>query len=399
MSESIVHNVLLGVDIPCVLSMLGMEYERPIKEVSVELYPDMPTTKDVDEHVTEEGNAKLFKSFKYNYVYDKISGRFARWGSTPEEDPAYGPSPEIADIEISVDGCPENCAFCYKDNKPTKPTNMKVATFKQILDKMPKALTQIALGITGMRTNPDLIPIMEACREKGVVPNFTLTGSDLTKDLATKSAKLAGALAVSVHLGKKDLCYETVRLYNALGQKQVNIHLMLAQETEDFAYDVMDDVKNDKRLKNLNALVFLGVKPKGRAKGSFHTLSQPGYDKLVDHCLQNEMRFGFDSCSAPKFESAVTRAKVSNEFKKAMKMRSESCESDLFSCYINVKGEFWHCSFAEEEPTFGSVNVLEAEDFVRDVWYAKEVMDFRTRSLASMMNGCRRCIAFNEINI
>jgi len=275
---------------------------------------------------------------------------------------------------------------------------MTLDTFKAIIGKMPTSLTQVALGITGMQANPDLLPIMRHCRSMGIVPNFTLAGSDLTKELAIESARLAGAVAVSARKGTKDLCYETVRLYNALGLKQVNIHVMLSAETEDFANEVIHDFQHDERLKNLNAVVFLGVKPKGRAKDKFHPLPQSGYDKLVSYCLENGIRFGFDSCSASRFERAVDKAEVSDAFKKAMKLRSESCESDLFSCYINVKGEFWHCSFSEHEPTFASVDVLKAKDFVRDVWYAPEVNAFRERSLAGIKDGCRQCIAFDEIN-
>jgi len=362
------------------------------------MYPDMMTTEAVNKHVKEEGDIKFFQSPRYNYVYHKVTGRFARWGVNEDDDPPYGPAPEIADIEISVDGCPERCAFCYKGNMPSEPTNMSVDTFGKILGKMPRALTQVALGITGMQTNPDLVPIMELCRKNGIVPNFTLAGTDLTKELAVATSKLAGAVAVSARENNKEICYSAVNLFNALGMRQVNIHVMLSAETEDFAWRVIEDSMSDKRLERLNAIVFLGVKPKGRAKQGFRSLGQPGYDKLVSYCLDKSVRFGFDSCSAPKFERAVDKADVTDAFRKAMKMRSESCESDLFSSYINVHGEFWHCSFSENEPTFESVNVLEAEDFVRDVWYSEAVKSFRERSLASMKDGCRHCIAFEEIN-
>jgi len=361
------------------------------------LYDDMPDTASVNRRVKDGPRIKSFESPSYNYVYDKVSGKFARWGKTEEDDPPYGPSPEIADIEISVNGCPEHCAFCYKANMPTTPTNMTLPTFAKIISKIPKSLTQVALGITGMQANPDLIPIMEHCRSIGIVPNFTLAGSDLTERLATETAKLAGAVAVSARKNNKDLCYETVKLYNALGLKQVNIHVMLSQETEDFANQVMRDTMTDKRLAGLNAVVLLGVKPKGRAKDKFHVLPQEGYDKLIGFCMENQVRMGFDSCSAPKFEKSIDKMDLSQEFKAALRMRSESCESDLFSCYINVKGEFWHCSFSEKEPTFAGVDVLSAEDFVRDVWYSEPVKDFRARSLASMRDGCRNCIAFEEV--
>ena len=81
----------------------------------------------------------------YNYTYDKISGLFRRWGETYDDDPEYSPAgPEILDLEISVNGCPNNCKFCYKSNSNESAVNMTFETFKSIIDKMPKTLTQIA---------------------------------------------------------------------------------------------------------------------------------------------------------------------------------------------------------------------------------------------------------------
>jgi len=76
---------------------------------------------------------------------------------------------------------------------------------------------------------------------------------------------------------------------------------------------------------------------------------------------------------------------------------SESCESSLFSSYINVNGEYWHCSFSENEDGQGFVNVLEENEFI-DVWYSDEVKRFRDESINSMIDGCRHCNVFPEIN-
>ena len=57
---------------------------------------------------------KAFISPGYNYVFDKRSGFFARWGETQEQDPSYSPfGPELLDLEISSGGdCLGNCPFC-----------------------------------------------------------------------------------------------------------------------------------------------------------------------------------------------------------------------------------------------------------------------------------------------
>ncbi len=49
----------------------------------------------------------------YNYIFDKRNGDFKRWGKTINDDPQFSPiGPEILDIEISINGCPNGCAFC-----------------------------------------------------------------------------------------------------------------------------------------------------------------------------------------------------------------------------------------------------------------------------------------------
>ncbi len=345
-------------------------------------------------------DAKIVRSKKYNYNFDKRTGFFARWGKTLNDDPQFAPAgPEILDIEITTGFCPDACKFCYKGNTPAPGHNMTFAEFKTILDKMPKTLTQIAFGITGPESNPDFIRMMEYAREVGVIPNFTLSGTGLTDEFAEKSSKLIGAVAVSAYQKDKNVCYNAVKKYVDLGITQTNIHLMVSQETLSFVYEVLNDRMTDPRLQDMNAIVFLGVKPKGRAASGYHTLSLKQYQELIAFCFDNDLAIGFDSCSAPKFEAAVKADEsLSPERKKQLIQCSESCESSAFSSYINVLGEYWNCSFCEDEPGWEPVNVLEAKDFLKDVWYSEPIKKFRERLLASEIDNCRRCIVFPEIN-
>ena len=77
---------------------------------------------------------------------------------------------------------------------------------------------------------------------------------------------------------------------------------------------------------------------------------------------------------------------------------SESCESSIFSAYINVHGEYYHCSFGEGEVGQQPVNVLEADDFLKDIWYHEIVNKLRGKTLCTEKNGCRECILFPSIN-
>lgn len=351
-------------------------------------------------NVVDGATRKTVRSTHYNYSFCKKTGFFMRWGQTMEEDPQFSPvGPEILDIEISVDGCPNSCRFCYKSNTPGPATNMSFETFRSIIDMMPKTLTQVAFGITGVQTNPDFIRMMKYCREIGVIPNFTLTGIDLTDELAEQFVKLVGAVAVSAYRTDKNVCYDTVSKFIDLGIDQTNIHLMVSEENKNFVHEVLYDRINDSRLSKLNAIVFLGVKPKGRAISGYSPLSVEGYRKIVRFCMNNEIVFGFDSCSAPKFEIVIRDdPELTQERKTRLLQSVESCESDAFSGYINVHGEWWHCSFTENEKGFTPIKVLDTDDFLKDIWNAPGVNDFRNRLLASSIDGCRQCIVFPSIN-
>ena len=45
---------------------------------------------------------KAVLSEKYNYVFDKKTGYFARWGKTIDDDPEFAPSNEILDLECTT---------------------------------------------------------------------------------------------------------------------------------------------------------------------------------------------------------------------------------------------------------------------------------------------------------
>jgi len=197
-----------------------------------------------------------------------------------------------------------------------------------------------------------------------------------------------------------NIAYDAIKLFLDKGVVQTNIHLFVSQETLSFVYKVLDDVETDARLSGLNAVVFLGVKPKGRAKGRFTSLGDVGFAAIIDYCTAHSIIYGFDSCSAPKYVRAVQCMDVSEGKKASMLQAAESCESfGMFSAYINVYGEYFPCSFCEGEPGWEKgMSVLDCKSFLKDIWFSTRLNRWRARSLASMDNGCRKCLVFKEIN-
>jgi hypothetical protein len=113
--------------------------------------------------VRDNKDRKLVRSKDYNFNFDKKTGLFMRWGETQEDDPNLCPlGPEILDIEISVNGCPNACPFCYKNNRDTAPTNMSHATFTAILDRISRCsgLVENAVSSQTSRCPGSILPMI-----------------------------------------------------------------------------------------------------------------------------------------------------------------------------------------------------------------------------------------------
>jgi MoaA/NifB/PqqE/SkfB family radical SAM enzyme len=319
---------------------------------------------------------KTLVSNDYNYVFNVKNGNFWRWGTTRDDDPQWSCfGPEIADIEIST-VCSKGCPWCYKSNLP-EGQNMSLETFDKIISKFPQTLCQIAFGIGDIDGNPDLFKILRHCRRKLIVPNITINGSRLDVLSANKLATLCGSIAVS-HYGEE--CFDAIALLKKEGAKQVNIHQLLAEETLDECWKLIDDP----RLIDVHAVVFLSGKAKGRGK-NIHPVSSEKFKEFVGAVLARNMNFGFDSCAAHKFLKSIVGHPREAYFKTVV----EPCESGCFSIYINVEGKVYPCSFLEN--SWEPVDILEAKDFMKDVWNSKPITRFR----GVLMNNLRACPVYH----
>ena len=339
--------------------------------------------------VLENDKLKALKSKNYNFIFEKESGFFARWGRTQEDDgdPELG-LPEIADIEIST-ACKQNCAFCYKGNTPNG-INMTLETYKKLFSKLPASVTQVAFGITDIDANPDMWDIFDYTRSQSVIPNVTINGSRMTPVLYDRLSKTMGAVAVSVGTGyNKDNSYNSIKELTDRGMKQVNIHNMICAENFDYTIQVMKDCKTDERLKNLNALVLLSLKTKGRAENRFNPLSQEKFNELCKFALDEKINIGFDSCSSHKFFKYLESDNcLSEDEKNRMKQSVEPCESGCYSSYFDAEGFYFPCSFTPGTNGWeDGLNVLECEDFMNDIWNNEKTINFR-KNLISCNRDC-----------
>lgn len=349
------------------------------------------------------------KDDSFHLLFNKNNGQTFKWGKEQKDDPAFCPfGNEIADIEITkacrgirnTNGERQVCKWCYKNNV-SKGSYMNFETFKNIFDKLnaPKTMTQIAFGLdaeASQELNPDIWNIFDYCNDNDVTPNVTV--ADINEQTAEKLVSRCGAIAVSYYgLINKNRCYDSVNLLinkaKEISKKiAINIHCLLSQETYDSVFELLNDVYNDKRLKDLNAIVFLSLKQKGRGT-NFNKLSDEQFKKIIDTCFEKQISFGMDSCSCPKFFNAIEDRRDKNR----LKTYCESCESCLCSMYIDANGIFYPCSFMEKEGDWSDgIDMKQIKDFIKDVWYEKRVVEWRNKSIEQInCNGCNQCPFFD----
>jgi hypothetical protein len=277
---------------------------------------------------------------------------------------------------------------------------MSVEKFKSILTKMPSNLTQIAFGIGDLDGHPDLEKILALTRREGIIPNITINGYRTTYNSLSLLASKCGSIAVSRY--DSDICFDTVHRLTIMGAEQVNIHQVVAPDTIQDCLKLIDDVRFDKRLGRLNAVVFLMMKPKGRAAAT-QPVPMEDFKKIVNKALSSEIPFGFDSCSAPSFLKAVEGHERFGEFIRFI----EPCEAFLFSSYCNVDGEFYPCSFCEGETGWETgLPVTGETDFLRDIWNHERMVAWREQLMTNnkgcscaISGACRSCPVFKNISI
>jgi MoaA/NifB/PqqE/SkfB family radical SAM enzyme len=351
----------------------------------------------------ETKTRKLYLSSNYNFYFNKQTGLTKTWGKTKDEDPIFAPHPQILDIEISeiCHGIEKNnnennniksqsipCDFCYKQNTPNG-KNMSLETFKKLLSKFDTKMTlQIAFGIGSIDGNPDLFSIMQHCRDMGIIPNITINGSRMTKEYYDRLAELVGGISVSYY-GNDDTCFNAVQQLLSRGV-QTNIHCLVSQETYGWMTHVVKSFLMDGRLGGLNAIVFLKLKPKGRAVKGYTKIDDRLYEYFIASCIKAGINIGSDTCGAYNFINVLDKLN-----KKDIIQNVESCCSTRFSAYVSVDSNFYPCSFLENEEGWKEkMNVLDYDSFY-DIWNHPKTINFRNKMIKSCgQYGCIKCPKF-----
>ena len=328
----------------------------------------------------------------YHCFFDKLTGFNLRFGKTLDEDPEYcALGPEIADIEVVTGSCPkvssENCRWCYKNNTSAPGKCMTLEQFKRVVKSFPENLTQVALGITGVKSNPELCEMLKWLKTQGMIGNLTLTGADLDDGSADMLCENCGAVAVSCYDKAKELCYSTIkRLHDTSRQKfrkdmSVNMHVVIADFSMSHVMSVLQDIK-DGKVPGLKSVVMLHAKPVGRAKDLDCSLSKDNLRQVIAFCLDNGISFGFDSCNGYNVQD-IFRELGRDELCDSI----QPCESGRESIYVNVDGKITPCSFVEHVYEDSAIDLLK-DDVDMSAEWTKNKMLYAFRNCSRCSRSC-----------
>ena len=395
---------------------------------------------------TDNNRFKTVHSPNFNLFFDKSTGYTERWGATraDEDDPVCSEiGPTIVDMELCKDikdyeidkfknelkvsgkTCLGQCPMCYKSNGYTNTSHfMSLIRFKEILMKMANThikfndklvyfldeveyegkiikaidkpnlnwetdicncspVLQLALGVTNLDTNPELLQICEFAMKIGIIPNVTCHGKDQVSDqFLTRLCELCGNIAVSRY--NPDISYNFIERLHYCGAKQINMHVFVSEETYDDVLKAFEDSINDKRLKYLTSIVLLFLKQKGRGI-KYTRLSDEKYKSLFQIALDNNIRLGFDICCSHRFTDFIrTYHNQDMNYPQVY----DVCDSGRFSCYVNSLGEYCPCSFIEDDGIWkNGPSVLKCHNFIDEIWNGDKSDLYKTM-LLSNNNSC-----------
>jgi radical SAM protein with 4Fe4S-binding SPASM domain len=174
--------------------------------------------------------------------------------------------------------CTHTCNHCYMDSGEQMKNEMDLQGVKKALKALADfGVFHVALGGGEALLRSDLIEIAGYAREVGLVPNLTISGNHLTKDLAGQLT-IMGQINVSVdapatHAGvyREKTLFQTVdRAIDLLLRAGVptGINCVVGKDT----FPHIPGLFSYARSKGVNEIEFLRFKPVGRGRHMYRTL-------------------------------------------------------------------------------------------------------------------------------
>lgn len=220
-----------------------------------------------------------------------------------EVTPVKALAPELVDIKIT-DYCTYGCSFCYQDS-----TVKGVHADMKVLGRIATVLAElrvfeVALGGGEPTLHPKFLEILQAFRQRGVVPNFT------TKNLAwlhnhplrTQVLAAAGAFAYSVDTARDVEKLAVIRDTYGISPEQLNCqYVMGSSDLASFEAILTLAMERDMRL------TLLGYKTNGRGS-QFQPEDYSDWIPVLKEVYKRPkwgMRLGIDTALAAQYEEQI----------------------------------------------------------------------------------------------
>jgi MoaA/NifB/PqqE/SkfB family radical SAM enzyme len=284
---------------------------------------------------------KKIETEKYAILFNTKTGLEITSGINGHPDPTVLNMASLLDIGV-MGTCKHKCKFCYQGHIDRP--NMKLSDFMRIIDEVSEHTNQVALGGRGdPNHHENFKEIVEYCRKKNVVPNYTTSGIDLDEN-HVEISKLCGAVAVSD--------YEQLYTNTALNMLieagiKTNIHQIYSSESH---IKCIGLIEGHKPLTwgfdhtKLNAVIFLLFKPHGAGANVRHLIPTEAQIKWLGMNIfkpKSKFKIGMDSC-------LVNHVLQYAEPTKIQRASVDTCEASRMSAYITPDMKMMPCSFADE---------------------------------------------------
>jgi MoaA/NifB/PqqE/SkfB family radical SAM enzyme len=331
---------------------------------------------------------KQFKNEDYEILFNSKNGLEILRGINGKADPFVLELPSLLDIGI-MGTCIHKCDVCYQGH--TNKANMTLENFKMIIDQVAHHVNQVALGGRGdPNKHENFKEIIEYCREKGVVPNYTTSGIGLT-DEEVEISKMCGAVAVSE--------YQQYYTYQALNKFldadiKTNIHFIFSRDSFVRAIKIINGENlwtTEKRvprfskeyyfdIDKLNAVIFLLFKPQGAGKEHTELIPTEEEFQLFSQLIFNpkcSFKVGMDSCLV----NHTLKYKKPNILQD---MSIDTCEGARMSAYVSPDMRFTPCSFSGEN--FGIY--ISEKNTIPKIWKNSILFDRFRNALKQKQDMC-----------
>ena len=329
-------------------------------------------------------------------IFDPKTGFYARSGVIDEngkdtgEDPFMRSFPSLIDVGVMghcVHGasglCLKSGVQCYQNGLKTHHPNMTLENFKRIVDECKGKTFQLALGGRGdVDQHENFAEILQYCREKNIVPNFTSSGLGFTEDIVALCKEYCGAVAISWY--RQPHTIRAIRMLLDAGIK-TNIHYVLGNNSID---EAIDRLRNNDFPQGINAVIFLLHKPVGLgSEDNVLSANDPKVKEffdIVDH-MDAPFKVGFDSCSIPAILNYTQNIDPSS---------IDTCEGGRWSMYITSDMKALPCSFDNQDLRW-AYDI--SNDTIQNAWDSEQFENFRNhfrtacpncKNRASCMGGC-----------